>query len=440
MVSVFLVAVAVAILLFILGLFILFNRWCHQHTLSQWFPRKILEKSLPRNISAETCSLVDFTYSFTFTWDEFRAYMTSAGVPISLLTSNDNCVHVTALHKVSLRLKPGVHISVDLEKRGRFMLLNGTFIVHGTSGETSFTIKNGKGIFDKDGTIVNAGAIRVRGGMLTIRGTSLIMQDCKANAAGGLYMWDGEINLIDNRAKQPGKLIAHRCRCTMRADPWEVENKSEAGGGVSLWSGTLNITSDDGVVLLDECRAGHHSGGMVVFGAVINFVGKNAMVHARKCSSGENGEPYSYGGGFVVVHGGGSNPRGRLNFSSAKSKVLAQECMSGGASGMAIMSCDINITPGTDPGVHLFAENCELVKYSGATQFQCGCSIYFHWAEAFPVTNPRQVIRASVVGQTCGSGFTNCCMGRATASWQKFEINGVIIDNTSITATCNVPG
>jgi hypothetical protein len=95
-----------------------------------------------------------------------------------------------------------------------------------------------------------------------------------------------------------------------------------------------------GLIECEGCTTKHHGGGLIVFYARIVLQGESATIRAIRCRSGVVGSPFLYAGGlqfgenFPDYIATEYNPI--INFIGQNSKLEAQECESGGASGVLI--------------------------------------------------------------------------------------------------------
>ena len=367
-----------------------------------------------------------FTSTQTFTWDSFQEML--AANEFNAGSWPTMCLFINTNDRLHLHLSPNTHVTVNLQEKGRGIYLLGRCDVTGHAS-SSFKLLNGVGVIDAgdggDEDFQNSGGIRVRNGNLFVNGTVLIVEDCFArNGAAGLYMWQGNITIADNTAGEPGQLIARGCSCLY-----------SAGGGLSFYDGTLDILSDDGLVLADSCSTGHFAGGIAIFMPHINFTGQRATMKAIRCDSGVRYQDrHGYGGGIGMSNFSG-DPRSEIAFIGANSKMIAEDCTSSGAAGMAVRFAHFTITSDT---VHFEAINNRIIKHSNgnAEHVLCGCSLYFQYVV---VQNSGFPLRGTVTNNSCVSGVNNCCDARAHTGWQTVIVNGVDItepENAGMNTAC----
>jgi hypothetical protein len=376
-------------------------------------PRAIVDDTA----RSATCQIVPFTASANYTWDTFRDHVRLFTTE-NFYSMPNNCIHVPTGKKLVLRMEPGVRVRVDLQRLGRFALVNGELAVKGSNTDTEFTVANGVGMRDSDSDDTNAGAVRIRQGVMITHGTTFTMEGCSAAFAAGLYIWGGRIDLVDNSSGHPGVMRAIRCFSTRTA-----------GGGFSFYEGVLNLISDHAVIYCEGCSSPHHSGGTIVFGCVVNMIGEQAKFHSVRCSAGSENDDNGYGGGFTT-HVMTGNKRGAIHFISEGSHVLVEDCTAASAAGAMIQSCNLYLTGTT---TRFIARNCQVVKYRSPDKMMCGCSVYFNAVTAYlpgSSTSPYQNIYVEVTGHTCAAGVSNCKPARVCTYSTNVYVNGTKLSDT----------
>ena len=250
-----------------------------------------------------------FDESRDFSWDEFDAYVTSKlGYSLSRPSSPmkdkkdsfTNLIYTIPNDYIIFELDKEVEINIDLEGNGRFLVMNDTHIEFVGSGESHFKISNGSGVWygnieDQDENWSNAAGIRQNSDILNVIGCNVHVDDSVAGGAVGMYLFEGECSLMDNG---PG------IDCCLYFNNNEVVKSSSAG--LSIWKVHFTIFSDDGCVKIENCSTITHCGAW--------------------CDSG------------VPL----------LIFTGPESKIIAEGCIAGNASGIFIQCCDIKIN-NTEP-------------------------------------------------------------------------------------------
>jgi len=242
-----------------------------------------------------------FNVSSEYKWDSFEKLLDSNGVK----TSKYNLVILELEDDVIFTLKKGVHVTLNLEKNGRFLLNKGGCCTFKGENNTLFTIINGKAL-DSGGTI------RQEEGTFEIIGTSLYCKNSEAEFGGGAYFIEGNLTLLNNDVSV-SKLYFIDCNATKKA-----------GGGLNVWNATLNLCSDGVGIGCIRCTTSHHGAGFIMFMGHLGFIGNNTYILADMCEAGDRAGGIEFDGAQywninkeMVIDVKGNNCRLEANNSSS---------------------------------------------------------------------------------------------------------------------------
>lgn len=331
--------------------------------------------NVPTNDREPVSYSFHFTKSRRFTWDEFNDYIINQiGYSLSFQSSpmkNRRDIYTNLINTVKgddliFKLDAGVTIDIDLNKRGRFLLMNDANIKFEGSINSSFILENGRGVWDGDVTNYvnnwsNATGIRQNGGELEIISCSIHVNNGRSTGATGMYLSEGICNMRNIDESDPPELFFKD----------NVAEKS-ACAGLSIWNVHLTIFADNGLIRADNCVTSWHCGGFIIFKGILELIGENSCVHTYQCKAGKNFSNYTHAGGIQLGSFCYLEGIARVIFSGKNTSMIAEDCKAGSASGFYV---DCAIIESYNDNPVLIAFNNEIIHYKSMNSKPCAILI-----------------------------------------------------------------
>jgi hypothetical protein len=330
--------------------------------------------SPPSNNRQPDTYRITFDTSESFTWTEFNNYIIDTqGHSLSYQSSPmknyrdnyTNLINTIDGDNILFELAEGVHIEVDLNQKGRFMVINNSTVELRGTENSSLTIKNGRGVWDGNidaysNNWSNAAGIRQNGGSFDIIGCDIHVIDSEAGGAVGMYLFEGTCDLYDN-GPTPSRMY------------FSNNNAFESAcGGLSIWNTHLTIHSDEGLIMAENCSTIHHCGGFVLFKGILELEGENALIYTLRCQAGGKNPNHSYAGGIQIGDFCSNDGNPRVLFTGTNSTMIAEQCSAWSASGIRFRCGTIDANP--DHPVFQAIDNI-IVDHKSNPDKTCYCAV-----------------------------------------------------------------
>ena len=335
-------------------------------------------RPVPRAVRAATSPqitkvVVNFPVTRKFSPEEFAAAVNNDAIAPSPLDRNLMTVNI-GVH-CTLVVAPGVQITLDMQRRARFLHIRGGTARFEGGANSTFRVVNGVGQYapddippdEGDELWTSAGMIRQDGGSLDIVGVTVECSMCEAEGAAGIYSAQGTINMWDAPGNVPAQLVVTDSVATK----W-------AAGGMSIFETELNLYSGTGMVEIARCVSDHHTGGFGMFNGALNLIGYKSKIYVHDCASGMDGQstykdPHS---GGLMVGDWKTTGTPLINFLGSNSTIDIRRCRAPYASagnwkGAIITTLDKNI--------HIVLEGNSTYPYP-PLQYEnplCACALRF---------------------------------------------------------------